>query len=62
MSLPLLLSHDSNGGVEISINSTRYTYVIPRDKVEYVRELFKHTPWKGVNWLKLNFKYYKKEN
>jgi hypothetical protein len=61
-SKPLLLSHDSDGGLRISIGKQEYTYVLPKDKLEEMLRLFKHRPWRALHFIKLNFKYYRKES
>jgi hypothetical protein len=58
---PKLLSYSSDGGLRVSIGKQEYTYVLPRDKLEEMLRLFKHRPWGALNFIKLNFKYYRKE-
>lgn len=62
MPTPTLLSYTSDGGICVGIDTKHYTYVIAKDRVEYVVGVFRYNPWQAVNWLKVNFKYYRKES
>lgn len=59
---PQIVSMINDGEVQILIRGIMYHYIIDSAHFSYVRLLFKHVPFKGLNFCKNNCREWWKED